>query len=434
MFLHFVYLAVGINCCVQAKFFVVSDLHYDVFYNQSYNQTSQCHVLSTKGVPGNITENVQPVVRPGCDSSLELIRQTIKTMSFIDPNPDFILVLGDSIGHFTRLCEIINLSESKNCIKNLIFQSYQSIFEIFSQFFPKTQIIPMIGNNDVFVDYQEPRGEEKKEFYTFLYNLWKPFVQDLPSVFLDEGYFNTSTRTGFKIIVMNSNVFYIKENLLIEAQIQFEWLEQQLILNQKIMILMHISPTMGLYESGQLYWHEVYVQHFVELINKYQKNIECIMAGHYHNGIFSLIKQVPIIINPSISPIFNGNPQFRLYDWEMNNYQQFTLDAQYFTGDWQVRSFSQEFGYLVDYERLIKDLDSEIISLTTFLEWVTGWWIYENPNFFSMCLPIYGKHDCLNLNESQLIRIAVCQARYQIPLQFNLCKSGSIERLIKKYS
>ena len=86
-----------------ANYFILTDLHFDIAYNGSYNQTYVYQKLAYLShnqttVP---TENVQPLVRPFCDSSLALINSTLLAMVEIDPNPEFILVLGDSIGHYT---------------------------------------------------------------------------------------------------------------------------------------------------------------------------------------------------------------------------------------------------------------------------------------------------------------------------------------------
>lgn len=43
-----------------------------------------------------------PMGRRGCDCPLSLIDSALKQMTKVDPDPDFILITGDFIGHRVR--------------------------------------------------------------------------------------------------------------------------------------------------------------------------------------------------------------------------------------------------------------------------------------------------------------------------------------------
>ena len=70
-----------------------------------------------------------------------------------------------------------------------------------------------------------------------------------------------------------------------------------------------------------------YTQTFIDIILEYQTKIIGIMTGHYHIGTFELIGSIPVINNPSISPIFGNNPTFRYYIPSESNYMIYTLNA-----------------------------------------------------------------------------------------------------------
>lgn len=431
MFLQVIAMVALLASLAEGSFFVISDLHYDILYKDDYNQTYYCH-NHTGAKPNPPTSNIQPVLRAGCDSSLAFINHSLSTLYSINPDPDFILILGDFIGHFTSnyISESGILNQTLN--QELIRQSHKSIANLLTHYFPSTQIIPSIGNNDAYKNYKVPQGKDHEDYFNFLYELWNPLVKDLPLVFKQNGFYNISTRNGFNVIVLNSNLFSVYEDLLEQAYEQFVWFEEQLEISQNVIIALHIPPTMGLYNGGIESWHQAYVEKFVEIVNDYEEVIEVIMSAHYHNGIFSLIGNVPVVINPAISVVYRQNPQFRLYDWERMDYHEFSLDPVEFTGIWFSKSFGEEFGFNENYQILLSKLESGSISVETFLKWVSGYWIYPNPDFLSMCFPIFGK-SCQTESSSELLKIIICNIKFQIPYQFNLCKSGALSKIQEKF-
>ena len=336
------------------------------------------------------------------------------------------------IGHFTNNYTSQSGITNQTLNKDLIKQIHKSIVDLLTHYFPKTQIIPSIGNNDAYTNYKVPQGNDHEDYFNCLYELWSPLVKSLPLVFMQNGFYNVSTRNGFYVIVLNSNLFSVYEDLLDQAYEQLKWLEGQLEIGQNVLIAMHIPPTMGLFDGGMNSWHQAYVEKFVELVNDYEEKIEVIMSGHYHNGIFSLIGNVPLVINPSISVVYRQNPQFRIYDWDRKDYQDFSLDPLEFTGIWVRRSFAEEFGFNQNYQILLSKLESGSISVHTFVKWVSGYWIYNNPDFLSMCSPIFGETTCYSKSSKELLQLIICNIKYQIPYQFQLCKSGSLTKIQKK--
>ena len=93
--------------CVFAKassFFVLSDLHFDILYKPDYSEESKCHEVGIRGYrePNPLpSTDLKPLGRYKCDPPLALIESTIGKLKQIDAEPDFIIVTGDFLGHFT---------------------------------------------------------------------------------------------------------------------------------------------------------------------------------------------------------------------------------------------------------------------------------------------------------------------------------------------
>ena len=158
---------------VISNFFVISDLHYDIAYQGNYNETYLCHSQQIQGyniipVP---TDDIQNVVRPYCDSSLALITKAFQEMQSIDSSPEFILILGDTIGHYTTALLQPDGTYNPDIDINLVKQSYINIKNLITSLFPSTQVIQMIGNNDAYSDYKMPVGWDKMQYLDFLYTL-----------------------------------------------------------------------------------------------------------------------------------------------------------------------------------------------------------------------------------------------------------------------
>lgn len=167
-------IAVFIHLSVaQINFFVISDLHYDIAYQSNYGSSSLCHSVGIEGktilpVMTNLTE---PIGRYSCDSSLKLVNLTIQKMQEVNYNPDFIVVLGDHIAHYTASLLNKDGIYDANADRKLVRDSFKKVYALFEFYFPRTQVIPVIGNNDGYKDYTIPDGIEGNEYLKFLHDL-----------------------------------------------------------------------------------------------------------------------------------------------------------------------------------------------------------------------------------------------------------------------
>ena len=411
-----------------SKFFVISDLHYDIAYKANYNSSYFCHEVGFYGsnTTPEPTSDIEPFIRPYCDSSFSLVNSALSKMFEIDPNPEFILLTGDLIAHYTSA--LLQQDGKFNPVYNslLIKQSMQDISALFLEYFPKTQVIPMIGNNDAYQDYEIPSGFEKFEYFDFLYTVWNPLAKTIPRTFFIDGYYNLMVSTG-NVIVMNSDYFSVYyDDPEIQAETQLMWLRSQLRSHERNIIAMHIPPGLGLYGGGEMSWIEKMSNQIIDIIDEFSDKITAVIAGHYHNGAFQIIGETQMLLNPSISPYFGNNPGFRYYNSSLNDYAQYNIDAYNITGEWNSFSYSSRYGYNINNTRLYNDLKSGQVDLWYFLKGITGLWIDPESSDELACTLIFGPKAC-SQGKEYVKHILLCQIVNQKLEQFESCMSGYVD-------
>ena len=406
---------------VLSRFFVVTDLHYDIAYQSNYNSTYLCHSQGIVKYPETPvpTTDIQEVARPFCDSSLLLIEKALTAMQSVDLTPDFILITGDTIGHFTSSLLQANGDYNPDLNIKLILQSFNEVTSLLTKHFPNTQIIPMIGNNDAYADYVMPKGWSKIEYLDFLYTLWKPLAKTISSSFLQNGYYITETASGYTVIVLNTMFFNYDNPSQELGNIEMLWLQDKLQTHSNILIVMHIPPGPSLYSGGDPSWAPNFIQIFVDLVNLYKQSITGIFSGHFHSGFFQFIGEIPLIVNPSISPLFGNNPGFRYYDGDEMNYTEYTFNAFNVSNEWYAASFESAYGYPTNFTRLYKDLQSGAVPMEYFFERMTGWWIFDDYDPNSLCELIFG--NICSQSQEYLKKVTLCAMDFLIFAQFQEC-------------
>lgn len=398
---------------VFGKFFILSDIHYDIEYDPNSNSTSSCHNDSKSFSPS------QNYVQSYCDSSYSLILSTLLQMQSIDPNPEFILLTGDLLAHSTMKLEVNGVLDPERN-KQIVHSALQNLSDTLIQFFPYTQMLPTIGNNDAYNHYYMPEGYFKYEYLNFMYTLWQKHG-NISSTFLTDGYYSVNTYSEYTIICLNTLFFSYKQEIDIRGKIEMTWLKSELENNDGIIISMHIPPGFSLYQGGYQSWHDYYIEIFVDLIEEYSNKIKAIYAGHFHTGYFELVAEKFIIINPSISPFFGNNPGFRYYDLEQNNYFEYFLNSKNLTQGWHESSFLDRFGYKVDYFRVFNELNQEIMEFDDFIIYVTGNWMNEGD--YSASCKILFDNICYK-SKSYLLDLALCGFKELKSIDFFKCSNS----------
>lgn len=363
----------------RSEFFVITDLHYDIGYDADYNSTYLCHKVGIHDYDLNPvpTSDIQSLGRYKCDSSQSLIESALSKMTEINPDPEFIIMTGDLIAHFTMNLLKEDGTYDYNYNKHLLYSSHTKIAELLKKYFPNTQIIPSIGNNDGYLDYTVPSGVDRMEYYTFLHDLWSPMCKHISPSFFDGGYYSTSTHKGYRIINLNSNFFSIKvTGVEAQAITQLNWLGDELNsakhLDEKVILNMHISPGVSTYLLNYD-WHEDYITPFLALLKQHKSVIHYILAGHFHSTTFQLLDNLDleVLVHPAISPIFSNNPGFRYYklDKKSQDYSDYFLNLIDPTPKWiKEYSFQDVFDLkMFDYKKVYHILKNDNKKLFEYL-------------------------------------------------------------------
>ena len=182
---------------------------------------------------------------------------------------------------------------------------------------------------------------------------------------------------------------------------------------------MHIPPGIQVVPNEGRSWMDKYTQTFIDIILEYQTKIIGIMTGHYHIGTFELIGSIPVINNPSISPIFGNNPTFRYYIPSESNYMIYTLNAYNNDYSWYESSFIKQLGYGINFARVLNDLESGVLSLENYLNYAVGFWVVPDRNYTVACYVYFG--NICNKGAHFTLQILICSIKYPIWNDFSNC-------------
>lgn len=339
------------------EFFVMSDLHLDLFYDDTAPVSNKCHSDQS-------TAPAQILGRVGCDSPLKLIRSALKQMQNLNPDPEFIIVTGDVVGHYTYDMPTVEGRIDKAFNRRMVQQTYDAIVAVFNESFPLTQVILAYGNNDGYGDYWNPNISTGRQFWGNIQQSYLELNQDISQSFLDGGYYLTHGKSGLPIIVLNSNFFSVKDTSLSKAkrEAQLGWLEDQLQeVQEPAMIVMHIPPGAGKY-NGRKNWHPEDIARFLRVIERNLTSVSLILAGHLHSQTFQLIDESTVIVHSAISPLFGNNPMFRLYQSSEDSYDfsDYSFDLYSDKASWQL-----EYNFHEAFHGTTKDFRSLFNALTT---------------------------------------------------------------------
>lgn len=271
-------------------FFHISDIHLDLQYSE--NSPANCVIgdlLTTRCCRKNSIakypyRNASKWGDYNCDTPELLFNLTLSSMNKLEPNPDFIIMSGDIVGHHD-LEQNWRLNKDTMIIGMSLIQSY----------FPNTLILSSIGNHDTYpIDQLYPNNIEYNQF---IHSLWGRNSSYLYKI-------------GNVTIVSLNTLYYEKYNIFKKFgdNGQFEWFENILKHTKNVWIIGHIFPFC---EEAT----KEYSKKMVELIMKY--NVKYQFWGHTHYDQFIIYPNKSGIgwIVPSVMPDKHAS-SFRMYEWD----------------------------------------------------------------------------------------------------------------------
>ena len=156
------------------KFLNFSDLHFDPFYdstivddliNSDYTEWESIFLNS----------NVQKINLYRSDSNFPLFKSSMEEMSSRIPDPDFIIITGDFMGHdFSEEYYKYSGIDNIDSLYSFKAKAIKFITSYILKFYPNTLIYPTVGNNDDYCGNYKitPAGD----FLKLLSEEWEPMV------------------------------------------------------------------------------------------------------------------------------------------------------------------------------------------------------------------------------------------------------------------
>lgn len=319
--------------CVDAyNFITISDIHLN---------NNQSHIMRLD--PARYNEDNDMDLQSFFEIS-HAIKHSIGEGKLIPVVPDFILHLGDMIGH-RRTWE-------SNRTK-LVEENQQIVLSTLQDIFPQTPIVTVFGNNDGFEkDYGRFTYKGMSPFNTAVqYGFKNGFLSDgevcngklhsqYPCILSQnkiDGFFTLKLQKNLILIALNSVALspYYKERSQKTAKLQMKFFHKHLELarvnKMSVLIAMHIPVGKNVYD-GTLFWKSSHRDKFLELIMEYQNQIMGLLVGHTHMEEFKIItttneKVIGEFFTAGLSTSHGNSPSIKLFElidqkdeWSIHNY------------------------------------------------------------------------------------------------------------------
>jgi hypothetical protein len=283
-------------------------------------------------------------------SALDAMRTTL-------PHPAFILVTGDMLAHqFPDIYRTVAKDHDPQSYRSFVLKTMQFIALQLRRRFPHTAILFTPGNNDDDCgDYSLEAGG--------------PFLHDTAELVRELAHADVSLKASWESLgsfdiphpaIRNARVISLATIFLSNKYSPqnfsqgcaatsstapddlLAWLEARLNhaqqAHEKVWLIFHIPPGMDGYSTLENYlkhangansrdqactsalvpmWAPKWTARFDELLAKYRNTVTASFAGHTHTDDFRVVNTSSaaasfVLITPSISPVYNQNPSFRV--------------------------------------------------------------------------------------------------------------------------
>jgi len=344
-------------------FWHISDLHLDHLYREGGNISNWCHSNQlSQPTPHDL--GAGPVGDYHCDSPLVLVLSALEAMARFQPNPEFIVWTGDSAPHWKE-----PTPPNASYITNVT----STVFTKLGQLFPRTPIIPALGNHDSSPPDQFPISTTQHKTPLYYSQLLDQggFGLQMDDVskdtFIKCGYYTKVLHfkdNGVRFVVLNTNIYYGDNFTTGEDPCeQMAWLNQTLeSATEPVFIVAHVPP--GSFERGgrdgfkinfntpKEHCHDIN-NRLVQIVSEQDNSgkIKGHLYGHLHTDTFRVFLDRATSATPrgcgfmagSVTPVVwaadgdkgtgvvGVNPSIRLFeyrdsDFTLLDYHEYALD------------------------------------------------------------------------------------------------------------
>ena len=335
------------------NFLVISDIHLD---------QASAHAMDISPAKNSIDNDLD---QPTFEKLIAEVDKNIKNGTVAQPN--FIIILGDILGHIR--------SSSAD-----ILQSESSVFKILKQNFPYTPIFYTFGNNDSLKKNYGPfKDSNRSDQYKSPYDVAKfnggwisGFLStgsicenkknNFPCIITEDttnGYYSAYLESKLRLISLNSVLFSPNRTKVTKqaAMNQLEWLEGQLkiarINQESVLIAMHVPPGNNVYDDSN-FWLPKEQTIFLKIVKNYQHNIIGLLASHTHAEELKVIKDsfmkniAGVYLIAALSTSHGNEPSVKTFYFSKNNGR--WLLSNYETFHFSKNDSNLIFNKLYDYK------------------------------------------------------------------------------------
>jgi sphingomyelin phosphodiesterase acid-like 3 len=302
---------------------VISDVHYDPRARGS--------------VPAPLSK----------DTNGALLDSLLRELKRAYPDPEVVFIAGDFLAH--------------NFHKRAATSTMAYLAERFDRTYPHAQFVIALGNNDSDCgDYEAPLGGA---FLHAVALAWAPLVDRhgaapnfVKTFSRDGGYTAALPRPGLRAVVLNDVYATLRYRDLCgpnenAAAVSLDQLSKTLANEPKpdrVWLVTHVPPGIDAFSTAHLA-HRLFVVPFlragareriVTTINDPRNRVALVIAGHTHKFAYRLSDagaayDVPILLGPSVSPIFLNSPSFIALDVGPDGAVGNVAETSYHDGRWQ---------------------------------------------------------------------------------------------------
>lgn len=365
----------------EVRFLTLADIHFDPFV--ACHQRVPCPLIQ-KLQKASVSEwpqilraydNTQAQYKE--DTSYPLLASALEAAkaAAIKQNVQFVVVLGDFLGHEYRECyKLYAQDKSRAGFQSFVRKSLSFLTNEINQAFPNINVYMVVGNNDSY--YGDYAVVPRSQFFVETAQTWASVIRDKTSraamlrEFPEAGYYAITLpdQPSLRLIVLNSVLFSYKsyaKHADEAANQELIWLQQQLTAardqHQQVLIAMHIPAGIDIYATLKFrlfrlieLWKRPYTVRFEAMLREFSPEVIGILAGHLHSDWFQIMtlsnaNAIPITGTPSISPIFGNNPGFKIYTYMPAKRRLENFDTYYYPFKKQS-SWTKEYNFSQVYQ------------------------------------------------------------------------------------
>jgi hypothetical protein len=311
----------------------------------------------------------------GSDSNWALWQATLREMKRADPNPPLVIVSGDFLAHhFGALVGANGGADVTGAAERTMARIARSL----GQTFPRAQFLIVLGNNDdPCGDYRTAPGSR---YLAAVARTWAPLIDRNGAAprfvrsFSNAGYYTAKLPVrGLQAVALDdiywSAIYQPCGRVSGDpGQGELAWLDRTFASTPegyRDVVVAHIPP--GIDSSSTLLAERFAVIPFLSAadegalladLRSESARVAFAIVGHTHRGDFRVAGGVPVLIAPSVSPVYDNDPAFlrlrvtpdgTLRDYTLYSYDpnraawsaEFDFDSAYGVDTFDVASLEQ---------------------------------------------------------------------------------------------